>query len=213
MTNKISNEDILKELFNISIGKASSVLSEIIEKKILLNVPNVKILSLEDEKNKVHFNEYLNNIAYDAVMLSSISFKEKLVGKASLIFPASKMKKFIKLCLHEISEDQCEDINFTDIDFDVVKEIGNIILNCVLGEFGNYINIRLSYTLPEVKVVDNLDFKCIAGNEEYLYILMLYITFNIEGEAIEGAIIINVTLKSIENILEKITMLEDGFNG
>ena len=33
------NHDILREMFNIGVGKAASMLSEIINKKILLDVP------------------------------------------------------------------------------------------------------------------------------------------------------------------------------
>ena len=200
--------DILKELFNISIGKAASILSEITNKKILLDVPNIEILNSQDEKFKI--NGCLPDKMDGTLMVSSISFEKKLEGKANLIFPAKKMRTFINLCLNEEQENsQYYDMNFTDIDFDTVKEIGNIILNCILGEIGNYLNINLTYTLPEVKVFDVIDFSKDIKNQGHMYTLILYITFLIDDVEIEGAIIIDLTLKSLNELMKKIDKVRD----
>lgn len=203
-------KDILKELFNISVGKSASILSEIIDKRILLNVPDIEILELKS--NRAQLDKYFNNIIEGAILVSSISFKEKSAGKASLIFPADKMRNFINLCLHEENEDGFDDLNFTDIDFDIVKEVGNIVLNSIIGEIGNYIDIKFNYMLPEIKVFNSMDIEAFTESEEYSYILMLYVTFNIENSQIEGAIVINLTLSFLDEILKKIYMMEVDFN-
>jgi Chemotaxis protein CheC, inhibitor of MCP methylation len=210
MNEKALRKDILKELFNISVGKSASILSEIIDKKILLNVPDIEILDVK--ANKVELDKYFSNIIDGAIMVSSISFKEKSAGKASLIFPADKMRNFINLCLHEDSEDGYCDLNFTDIDFDIIKEVGNIVLNSIIGEIGNYISIKFNYMLPEIKVFNSMDVGQFIENEEYEYILMLYVTFNIENSQIEGAIVINLTLKFLDEILKNIYKMEVDFN-
>jgi len=209
MLDKISREDVLKELFNISVGKSASILSEIINKKILLNVPNVKIIDLKDKETSLE--AYLPEVIDGTLMISSISFKEKLTGKANLIFPADKMRKFINLCINESSMDNKNDMNFTDIDFDIIKEVGNIILNSLIGEIGNYLDIKLQYTVPEVKIFHKKDLKNDIKNTEYTNVLMLYITFNIDGSEIFGAIIINLTLNSLNEILSKIDILKENF--
>lgn len=211
MIDKVIREDILKELFNISVGKSASILSEIINRKILLNVPNLKILDLKNKWEEL--DKYLPNVLHGTMMVSSISFKKELTGKANLIFPADKMRTFINLCLNENNKNCFCDMNFTDIDFDVIKEIGNIILNSIIGEIGNYLNLKLTYTLPEVKVFNKEDFKKTMESKEYMHILMLYITFNIDNSQISGAIIINLTLSSLNEILNKIEMIEDDFCG
>ncbi|WHH59407.1 chemotaxis protein CheC [Petroclostridium sp. X23] len=207
----ISNEDVLREVFNISVGQSASILSEIIDKKILLNVPDVKILHLKDSKSDI--NAYLNSVVEGTIMVSSISFQEDVAGKASLIFPADKMRNFINLCMHENHGHEYGDLNFTDVDFDIIKEVGNIILNSIIGELGNYLYIKFSYSLPEVQVFNNINIEEILGKEEYTYILMLYITFDIEDSKIEGAIAINLTLNSLEEIMTKINTMVDDVNG
>ncbi|WP_100489082.1 chemotaxis protein CheC [Sporolactobacillus pectinivorans] len=207
MTGKINREDILKELFNIGVGQAAGTLSEIIDKKIILDVPDVKILSVE--RGKVELDKFLNQVAEGAVMVSSISFDRQLEGTVSLIFPADKMHQFIDLCLHEDRGEEAT-MEFTDIDFDTVKEIGNIVLNAIIGELSNTVSIPVEYTLPEVNVLDRARADLFVTDEAYHLILMMYITFNIEGTHIEGAIVINMTLKSLDDILNTIDRMYDG---
>ncbi len=154
MDNQELTYDILSELFNISVGKAAEMLSEITNKKIVLSVPNVKIFDMKD--NGVKFGMCLPPVLDGTLMVSSISFQETLTGKANLIFPVEKMRKFINLCSND--EENSSEMDFTDVDFDIIKEIGNIVLNCIIGEIGNYLTIDLTYTVPKVKVFNRIDF-------------------------------------------------------
>jgi chemotaxis protein CheC len=197
--------DILKELFNISAGKAAGMLSEIINKRIVLSVPNVEIFHIKDKEIKV--DKCLPKILDGTLMVSSISFDKNLTGKANLIFPVNKMRTFINLCLN--NEENSYEMNFTDVDFDIIKEIANIILNCIIGEVGNCLSIDLTYTVPEVKVFNKIDLSKDIENNEYMHILLLYITFLIDDTEIEGAIIIDLTLNSLNELMKKIDEIED----
>lgn len=197
--------DILKELFNISVGKAADMLSEIINKKIVLSVPNVGIFDIK--KSEVELGKCLPAVLDGTLMVSSIAFEKTLTGKANLIFPVNKMRTFINLCLND--EENNFEMDFTDVDFDIIKEIGNIILNCIIGEVGNYLEMNLTYTLPEVKVFDRIDFNKDLENNKYSYILLLYITFMIDNTEIEGAIIIDLTLNSLNELIKKIESIKD----
>lgn len=207
MSERVCKEDILKELFNIGVGYAAGTLSDIIDKKILLNVPDVKIL--DAEQGKAELDKFLSHVAEGAVMVSSIAFDRQLEGKVSLIFPADKMHRFINLCLHE-EHDEIGNMEFTDIDFDTIKEIGNIVLNAIIGELSNTINIPVEYSLPEVNVLNNASAALFVDGSEYRLVLMMYITFDIEGTEIEGAIVINMALKSLDEIIHTIDRLYNG---
>ena len=198
--------DILKELFNISVGKAAAMLSEIIDRTILLDVPEIKTIHLEGKN--VSLEECFPKIMDGTLMVSSISFGEKLAGKANLIFPAPKMRAFINLCMNQ-NEEKSIRREFTDIDYDIIKEIGNIVLNCVIGEVGDYLSINLSYSLPEVKVFDRIDFRRDIENNDYMHVLILTITFIIDETEIQGAIVIDLTLNSFIKIIEKVDAIED----
>lgn len=204
MNDNSLRNDILKELFNISVGKAASLLSEIINKKILLTIPNIEILNTKNED--FNLDSYLPKDIDGALMVSSISFNESLKGQANLIFPANKMRTFINLCMDEGNDSA--DMNFSDIDFDIIKEIGNIILNSIVGEVGNYLKINFDYSLPEVKLFSRVNFGESIGNSEYPHLLLLYITFVIDNTEIEGVIIVNLSLYSLNELLKNIDRIE-----
>ncbi|RYL92379.1 chemotaxis protein CheC [Sporolactobacillus sp. THM19-2] len=207
MTGKNYRNDILRELFNIGVGQAAATLSDIIEKKIVLDVPDVKVLNTG--RGKVELDRYLKNVAQGAVMVSTISFDRQLEGQVSLIFPATKMHRFIDLCLHE-NRDETDSLSFTDIDFDTIKEIGNIILNAIIGQLSNTVGIPVEYTLPDVNLLDTARADLFVSDADYRLVLMMYITFNIEGTEIEGAIVMNMTLRSLDEILTTIERIYDG---
>lgn len=202
-TNSLSY-DILKEIFNIGVGKAAEMLSEIIDRKVILDVPDILILEKEDKKI-----DKVKNIPLGTVMVSSIDFQKDINGKAKLIFPANKMKSFLDLCKGEEGD---EDLGFTDLDFDILKEVGNIILNSLVGEIGNMLNLQLKYTLPVVDLFHEEDFSKILSSEEGPNII-LYISFLVEEIEIEGAIIIDLTLRSLRDLNKIIKMMEEDLNG
>lgn len=208
MTDRNLRYDILKELFNMSVGRAASLLSEITNRRILLNVPDVVFVDLN--KTGFNTNEYIPKTKDGTLMASSISFEKNMTGKANLIFPAEKMRTFINLCINNDEQVDTDETNFTDVDFDVIKEIGNIILNSIVGEVGNYLNIELNYSLPEVKIFNLKEFEKDIGNTEFKHILVLYITFIIDDAEIEGAILVDFSLKSLNTLISKIDQLGEG---
>lgn len=205
MNNMNLELDILRELFNISVGKASSLLSEIIDRKIILNVPEVRILDMD---NNINMQDFLPEKPDGIFMISSISFDYELEGKASMIFSAEKMRTFIDLCLNNDETEDYHEISFSDIDIDVIKEIGNIVLNAVVGEIGNLLDLKLTYSLPEVKEYKKDEF----FENKFSSLLVLNITFLIENTKIEGAIFVHLTINSFSELMLKINEIKDELN-
>ncbi len=199
--------DILREVFNIGVGKAAEMLSEIVDKKILLNVPSIKVIEPND--NDESFDKYFDKEIRGTLMVSSISFEEKITGEANLIFPADKMRSVINFCIHQEDESTSNDLNFTDIDFDIIRELGNIILNSIIGEMGNLLDVNLEYTLPSVKLFNSMDFEEDVINREDIHLLMLSISFILEDTEIEGAVIISLTINSLNELMKIVKKMEE----
>lgn len=210
MKSKNLRYDILNNLFNISVKKASIVLSEIINKNIMLNVPDVKIIDINNQP--LNMSQNILNDTEGNLMVSSISFERKMAGKANLIFPEEKMRTFINLCLEDSELDLVSEPNFTDVDFDVIKEIGSIVLNSIMSGLGKYMNINFDYTLPEVKIFDKDDFSRDSELSGFMQALLLYITFEIENTEIEGAILVDLTLNSLNELIKNIDNIGDELN-
>lgn len=207
MEQKVLRYDILKELFNISVGKAAGMLSEILNRRIHLQVPKMEVIN--KDMHQIMLDQYLSDKFDGTLMVSSITFNSRLKGKANLIFRADKMKEFIGLCSEQETGDEYFTMNFTDLDFDIMKEIGNIVLNSVIGEVGNYLVIQLEYTVPEVKIYNNFDFGKDLMSTGCVHALLLHITFLVDDTKIEGAIIIDLTVQSLDELISRVEWIEE----
>lgn len=196
-------EDILKEIININVGQAASLLSEMVNKKIELKVPKLRILDGETDFSQEDFP----NLLKGALMVSSIKFENELNGKAELIFPANHIKELTSLCTGE----ECFDLEtFTDTDFDVIKELGNIILNAVIGGLGNFLNMAIDYSMPEVKLFDTIEVQEVLKKKKKANILILFVNFKIGGTQVNGALIVTFTIDSMRDLMDKLDEVEKG---
>lgn len=198
--------DILREIFNVGVGKSASLLSEIVNRRILLNVPHLELVDFDKRVSGIHFH----GMPEGTLVVSSIRFREQLAGVANLIFPADKMRQFLNLCHGEDAGLYRQHDHFDDIDLDIIKEIANIVLNSIVGELGNYLNLELHYTLPQVRLLGQGDFLVDLQNEEKLFRLMLFITFRIDETEINGAIIMDMTINSLHELVNTLDKMEVG---
>lgn len=199
----LQQEDALKEYMNIFLGQASSLLSEIVDKKVVLTLPEIMLLDLDCEEDRKRYTGVRPALFNSHVVSSSIEFGNVFSGNARLLFPKDKAQVLAHLCLGEDYENT-EDDNLTDVDFDVIREIGNVILNSVLGGIGNLLHIKLDYTFPKVQVC------FFPEKEEELFfskesdVLIICNTFSIEGVELEGAIVMVFNMESTVELIKKI---------
>jgi chemotaxis protein CheC len=201
MISKIQR-DALKEYLNISIGDAASLLSEMTNEKISLTVPKVELFSrYEEKKANKRLDIFPNN---GHIVSTSLSFGEKINGESKLVFPADKSKRLVGLCTKEKIDPDIEMDGLTDADFDVIREIGNIILNAILGGLGNLLDTKIEYELPEVEVLFLEELQEQINDNKNTYFLLIFNDFTIGKTTIQGAILIVFNINSISYLFEKI---------
>ncbi|WP_027398759.1 chemotaxis protein CheC [Anaerovorax odorimutans] len=194
-------EDALREYMNIFIGQAASLLSEMVNKKIKLTTPN--ILFLSPNKDKQEYDSLKPSFFNSYVVSSSINFGKTFSGNAQLIFPKYSSQTLVRLCLGENEEIE-EDGNLTDTDFDVIREIGNVLLNAVLGALGNLLNVKLEYTLPEVHTFFFPDKEKDVYKSKETYVLIISNSFTVDEVKVDGVILIVLNMESILELIKKI---------
>ncbi len=197
--------DALAEVFNIFIGRAADILSEMTEQKIKLFIPSVELLAARDV-NCTYLASCIG-ICSGHIMSSSIQFGKEYKGKAFLLFPAEKAKLLVSLCLKDINFDNniiFDERELLDTDFDVMKEVGNIILNSIVGGLGNLLAIKLTYSLPEVELFFISTEKQVVLLKDNIYILMLKTSFFIANTEFNGAILIAFSMNSVTQLISKI---------
>ena len=141
--------DALTEVVNIGVGRAAAALSELLGSRIDLTVPTVSLLKFSELSEEVS-SKLDTSIIQDFVGPTS--------GRAILAFPDASALK-----LGQILAD-LDDIP-PELDFDlqdVLNEVGNIVLNGVLGSLSNIVKGSLQYTVPVLATETSLIPTCRA---------------------------------------------------
>lgn len=198
--------DLLTELVNVYVGQAASMLSEMVEQKIDLSIPKVELVSTKE----VNSEDYRFNIFFSEghLITSSLKFGHEFRGKAILMFPVDQAKILVNTCLGEMTSDLDTDAkSLMDTDLDVLKEISNVILNAIIGEFGNFLGLRLEYALPDIELISITQGDKTTFLQNEVHILILQTSFSLAETNIKGAIVIALSMDSISSLLSKIDEL------
>ncbi len=199
-------KDALQEYMNIFNGQAASLLSELLNKKIELHITELKLFKIGEKESAQQVDNGFPALFSGNIVSSSISFGDKFSGKAQLIFPVETSKELVRLCLNEESGNEAlAHGGLTDTDYDALKEVGNIILNSIIGGFGNLLSMPLQFELPEVNVLTSFNpTAALSNQEDEQFILVFLNTFSVQDTLIEGAIVVVLSINSITMLLNKI---------
>ncbi len=189
-------EDALNELFNISLGGAAKLLSEMISNEILLTVPSLKIVTLEEALK-------LDALTSNEVCTIEQKFNGGLGnGSAFILFHKESSLEIVRMMMKDYV-----DINeVSHFEKDALSEIGNIILNSILSNLAKMSKFTIETDIPEFyigKYEDILrDDAVRAANADT--ILMAYIDYHLKGKDIKGYIFFlleSETIKQLSRVL------------
>ena len=116
--------DALREVFNIGSGNAATSLSFLLNRKIDMGIPNIKIVRLE---------EILENDLNNEV----IAVLVKVIGEA----PGNILYAFDKHVAKDV---------FSDIGMSAIAEIGNIIASSYMNSIVSFTGIKMIASVPAV---------------------------------------------------------------
>jgi chemotaxis protein CheC len=130
--------DALTELINIGVGRAAGMLNQILEAHVQLKVPSIRIFPHSE------IEETLNTMAVTPLSLVSLAFKGSFSGTALLAFPSDSASNLVNIVAGE--EPDLSDLD--SIRVGALTEVGNIILNGVMGSVSNVLKKHLNYSIP-----------------------------------------------------------------
>lgn len=189
--------DALTELINIGVGRAASLLNEMIGSQILLSVPVLEVLTaltLQQELVKRFRDEQL--------AIVRLGFTGSVQGTAELLFPTDSASTLVAVLTGE--EQNSPDLDALKIG--TLSEVGNIVINGVMGSISNVLEQRMDYTLP-VYLEDSIGNLISLGNQEESMILLGKANFTIEQLEIIGDIILIFEVQTFDALLSAIENL------
>lgn len=170
----------LKELINIGVGQGASTLNAMLRSQIFLQVPFIKIISLEELKKE------MEALGGDQLATVGLKFKGCFSGTAELVFPSSSASKLITV----LTDEDLGTIDLDSIRAGTLCEVGNIVLNEVMGSISNILQLQLRYTVPDYTEQGMDNMSTLAYKEDNRAILLARTRFAVEELQTGGDIIL-----------------------
>lgn len=190
--------DALKELGNIGAGNAATSISMMLDKKVEINVPDVKLLPLSDLWTVF---ENPDEIASGAM----IGVDGELNGSILFLINSEAIKKLLEL----MSMPKPEDLTMLDeMTKSAIGELGNIMCSSYIISLSNFTGFKIQSQPPNV-VVDMIaaiisEVSLISTDGED-FILLIETNMKVEEfeKVISGYIIYIPDEQSLKKILKK----------
>lgn len=150
--------EILQELMNIAFGQSAADLAEVIETKVVLSVPFIKLMQVAELPD--YFKNYVKD--YKNINLVEQKFWGRFKGDALLVFSSGAGKELIAL-LKDDEEASFESDPVDILERETLMEVGNILIGACVGKIAELLKDVVTYTPPMVSVEKGYQ-EAISGN-------------------------------------------------
>lgn len=194
--------ETLKEMMDIGVGRAGSILGELVGSTVKLHVPTVGLCKLGDLDSCLSLAEEAELAAVRQ------QFSGSLKGLGVLLFPRASGNDLARKLI-------ADDPSITCIDserMETLTELGNILLNSVLGSLSNLLEQRLEFELPvyaegTLRSLVPTESDTPGSYDPEAQVLYANAHFDIEAFRVTGNVLIIVEADSFGQLLSKIDQL------
>ncbi|MEO2035758.1 MAG: chemotaxis protein CheC [Planctomycetaceae bacterium] len=187
--------DSLTEIVNIGVGRAADSLSRIVGARIELTVSSIHVGELSE------LSALFDDLQGSPDTTIIQDFEGDVSGRALLAFPAAS-----GVTLAQIISGVDQTIDELDVDLGgILEEIGNIVLNAVLGSIGNMTQTGMVYSVPEfypstppLRLIQNGRRKV---QDDCDYLLLADVQFRTSQRDVTSSLLIAFDTGAIELIL------------
>ena len=183
--------DALRELVNIGVGRAAGVLNEMLQSHVQLHVPDVRVLSPKE------IGGALDGVGTETLSSVQLGFRGPFSGMASLVFPTESAGNLVSLLLG----DELAPTDLDSIRIGTLTEVGNIVLNGVMGSVGNLLDQRIDYAVPTYIESDIGSMLSPGATRFDAAIVLARTRFTIERLQVDGDILLLFEVGSFDALL------------
>ena len=191
--------DVLKELGNIGAGNATTAVAQLINKKVQIGVPQVRLLEFNEISSVIGSEE--NVMAGILIMLSG-----EINGMMMFLMYPEVARSMINVLMC----DNSDSTDFNDIEISAVMEVGNIIAGAYLRSLSELTGLTIDVSVPMLQIdmagailsVPAIEFSKIG--DKVLLIETEFDDENDKKDTITGYYILVPELDSYEKILESL---------
>ncbi len=134
--------DVLKEIGNIGAGNAATSLSQMLSKRIDMNVPEVSLLN---------YNDIIESIggAENVVVGILVSFEGDIDGVMLFLL----RREFVHLILNSLLGTELHSFEeISEMEMSALSEIGNIMVSSYVNTISSLTNMKIDISVPSLNI-------------------------------------------------------------
>ena len=140
---KMSDEyfDVLKEIGNIGAGNATTALAQMMQCKVDMSVPQVRLLEFKEMGEMMGGEETIMAGIY-------LGIEGDITGSIMFLLEKQAARHLVS----KLMGMQMEGEEFSEMEFSALKEVGNIITGAYLNSLSTLTNLVIYPTVPDLTV-------------------------------------------------------------
>ncbi|HUX37805.1 MAG TPA: hypothetical protein VMV44_07870 [Rectinemataceae bacterium] len=200
MSGKEIDLEPIAEIVGIGIGRAADVLNTMLHSHVSLTAPSLAIARPEE------LEKYFSPRGSESLSAVEMEFSGDFDGNAQLVFASEDAGRLVDCITDDVSAAP-EDLD--SIRAGTLCEIGNIVINALLGSIVNVLRSELEYTVP-LYTEGSIDDVLRNVRNEAEVIIIVRARFEIENLSIDGDLLIFLSLSAFTKLEVAIERFVDG---
>ncbi len=193
--------DMLKEIGSIGGGNAATALSSMLNAKVNMALPEVKILG---------FNAAMTHLGHPEELVAAI-FVE-MSGELNGIMLFILTKEFSDAIIQKmIGRPSTDFMDLEEIDMSVLTEIGNIVISSYITAMSSLCNVEVDLSVPQFTVnmqggIMSVPIAMMGQHSDR--IMMITGKFKIDGKALNSNMLLLPDVESLNVLMKKLGVID-----
>lgn len=189
--------EALTEIIRLGMGKGTDVLNAMLPSQVALQTSPIRALEPD---------QYLVQLGFPGsapVSAVQLGFQGSFSGKAFLVLPTSDAARLVTM----LTEETLESDDFDLLQAGTLSEVGNIVINGVLGALSTILGQHFTYSAPNYLEEQADHLLCAPDRRDGLTILLARTRFLHEAHQIEGDLVLSLEAGALETMMEALGVL------
>lgn len=186
--------DILREIGNIGAGNAATSLSQMLMKKVDMNVPEVKLLDFQAATELMGGPE-------NVVLGILVKMTDDIEGMVMFLLK----KEFVSMVINSLIGTEIESFEQVgEMEFSALQEVGNIMIASYINSIAGLTGLRIDISVPALTIdyagamlsVPAIEFANVSDK-----VIFIEEKFKAEEEEVDSHILLIPDVKSLNKLL------------
>jgi len=189
-------KDAVTELVNIAFSRTAAALSDLTGNRVELTVPEVSAHPIAD------LLPALSRFVRGDVATVHQIFGGPVSGDAFLLLDIDGATRLVEL----LTDAGAPTGQMGASAREVLAEVGNILLNACLGVFGDLLQVRFTFAVPQLhlEALGSMLSSLVIGRDELRHALLVGARFRVRASEVTGCLVLVLGVTSLELFLRAI---------